>query len=890
VSELQHVVDATRIAHRTARLAMAGLLPTWQQSRSRLMVAQFWKRPPVSSTLFRDGVRAFASFTPFASTIPRDITCKAITADALRLDSIATEYVSRRPAGEDAIRVHVGGVVPRPSGVVETAASLAAMHALVDIEMAVRTTTLEGAVRLMLSGPELFRRRVSDALALVERLLERDRGVLWHDDPAFLCLRGGNDAFRLLSKLHRLKASDDLVIAIGRRTVVQATPLRNALQCPSELKAHTFSGVAAFRSMAASAQRLFDVKWPGLPWSILPSLARYTLELDDVRDARASVAPLSALASAVLSARAAASVRIRSVLANPTLLVTTSDARGVGALRSPAVVATPTRAAVTTAMRTRACRHQIPIDVALNVPVGTDAVDRVCLAFEAQRERSERTRFFVPFAAGDWRRLEQFPSEAGLLFDLVPVPLRLLHNGLDCVCKGGWNAASSRTLPDAKVLVVDRQSDPTVVAFEPQRDTSYDCVLSVVFSHASTVTAEEPVNITIGASLDDAVTAARLHNGLRSAATPAALEGAAAILWNAERIAQAVYLAIGTCANSGTWPRVHVALPDKWNTPSEELEPLVAALAAAEARTADVRAYIDERVRNWVQSIWTFVRAVQTGELYEAAEEEEAARSRQAAQEAQEARRRQDAQQAEAQELYEQFESLGTMASADPQDLSALERFGQGAEDELEDAFLPLLRLDPIAETGVLATTEAPLVLPTVWSELTTEELMEKGTQRLREMALDAMNTYAYGVDAHAEWKDTNGAAELQSHIDKIEQRRLDFQRWIANEEAEADRRRNKLEAFKARVSLQMLSYNRESDRRHVFAVGLAHALLANVLGKETPVLGFRQMDVQRVQEAGGWTRAETLRTTASEEQFVEGVVLLGELCELLRLFAAEAP
>ena len=167
---------------------------------------------------------------------------------------------------------------------------------------------------------------------------------------------------------------------------------------------------------------------------------------------------------------------------------------------------------------------------------------------------------------------------------------------------------------------------------------------------------------------------------------------------------------------------------------------------------------------------------------------------------------------------------------------------------------------------------------------------MENGTERLREMALNAMNRYVYGVDAHAKWKDTNGAAELQSHIDSIEQRRLDFRQLIANEEDEAEKSRNKLEAFQARVSLQMRSYNRESDRRHVFAVGLAHALLANVLGEETPVLGFRQMDVQRVEEAGGWTLAETLRTTASEEQFVEGVVLLGELCEVLRLFAAEAP
>ena len=635
-SELSKAVRAATDAHTLSGMALRMLLPVWQNSTRKLHIVQRWnlalagqggeqwpRRHGVSLGVAHRKLET--TYAPFAAAVPRDVVYKGIVSQRTRTDREQIELVARRDGAPLSVAT---ALAPEPGGsstaklralldsgrkaLEESPASVAAMHAFLDVEIDVRRRVdFSGIARVLHSGPQRVKRRVERAARLCSALTAGDaERVLRPTDLAFVCLEGGDDAFRLLSRLQRLyhhdgEPDDDdsaRFAVLGTRIVTNEPELMRVRAFLQELREHTDEGILALRSLLSSMLPLYEHSWTGVPWTTLPSLARYTLEMNNVGDALASIAPVARLARAALPSRSkeAFSVFVRAVRCHPTLHAYVAHAAQDenvpplervprGREREWVDSGTPARADVLRAMRVRAARHQIPTRLELDSNANDradDPVGAVCAALERQRIRAEPTELFLPFAAGDWQRLVQFPLEAGLLFDLVPVSLQMLDQGLARLT-GADSPLVADEVPVAFVRDRAASRDPYIVALE----SGGEAVATVVFSHVTVAhTGTEPREAPAGAlPLPPAAWKVAGDEGpgvhldahrcasMGVVAIQAARDAAASLLWNAERIAQATYALLGTEAYAhelketvdpdappGPLLRVEVALPQPW--------------------------------------------------------------------------------------------------------------------------------------------------------------------------------------------------------------------------------------------------------------------------------------------------------------------------------------
>ncbi len=480
--------------------------------------------------------------------------------------------------------------------------------------------------------------------------------------------------------------------------------------------------------------------------------------------------------------------------------------------------------------------------------------------------------------------------------------------------------------------------DPYIVGLEPRVG---DAVATVVFSNLAvprvdTVPVAAPANDAQRASTllvppaawtvagDRGLRAhvdAHMHASMSLVAIQAARDGAASVLWNAERIVQAVCALIGAealeaAAGEGDGPgaaprpllRVRVGLPQPWRRNAGDDAAHAARVEAAERERNAYHQGGGTRQR-LEDAVFVANRALELifgGAILEAEEqrqEEEDVRRRGVQLEAPEASR-------EGEQEQEEVESV-------PDSLPPLEEFEpdeepvEGSVASSAAAVVGSVRIAGGGDPGVEATgVNAPEAAAPeaaapedadpfgVWAAMGdadwTEEQVEEKTKSLRahlEAVVKDPARWEGKNEAHKKWAVGDGGEltdDAQTQLAAIVE---EFERVQAQMVQRARRLRDAVEAGKeaqakwTAADKDIERWNAVSHRRHALSVALAHALLAGVMGEHAPALFFSDGDADEIGKSDDWQFAEKL--LAALEAADSDVVLLGELVEVLRLVAA---
>ena len=247
LSKAMQNVRGARQAFRDSRDDILG----WQQTSSRVAIVQFRKRP-------LDHVRSLrrvGTYAPFALNVPRDVAAR-VDQNPFWNNRHVEEMVTRKDSDS------LWSVLGLP----DTPVSWAAAHVFSDLVTDVNLAKYPTSLRLMYSGTDIVRMRFKEARALLLEMARLDTSFHM-DDAVFQCLPGGVDAHRMLSRLGILRArsfssntgTGVRVLSYDCRELVtdadymsKSPAFRKAVDAPPVLASRLVDCIDAFGKLSAS--------------------------------------------------------------------------------------------------------------------------------------------------------------------------------------------------------------------------------------------------------------------------------------------------------------------------------------------------------------------------------------------------------------------------------------------------------------------------------------------------------------------------------------------------------------------------------------------------------------------------------------------------------------